>query len=139
MTTPITFNDLLLRANIDTLDVLALRHRPKEPELRKMLPWMAAEKPALYNAYQQCQTPSVEKAMGKAGHVASFIGHEPGKALFIGLYEVAGQKTLTLKEYWSTPRFQRLTELGMQGPAVVVKGTVPVFLAVPFFWATSRF
>ena len=43
----------------------------------------------LYNAYQQTQGKVVEKAMKKAEYVASFIGHEPGKALFVGLYKNA--------------------------------------------------
>jgi hypothetical protein len=49
----ITLNDILVGAGIDPKQVLVLRHRPNEPELRKVLPWLAAEKPATFNAYQQ--------------------------------------------------------------------------------------
>jgi hypothetical protein len=38
----------------------------------------------VYNAYQQTQGPRVEKQMLQASHVASFIGDEPGRALFVG-------------------------------------------------------
>jgi len=82
-------NILLADADIDPRTVLVMRHRPFEPELRKVLPWLAAEKPDVFNAYQQTQGEKLEKAMLGAKHVASFIGHEPGKAVFVGLYASA--------------------------------------------------
>jgi hypothetical protein len=39
-----TLNDLLRGNDIDSKRVFVLRHRPSEPELRKVLPWLAAEK-----------------------------------------------------------------------------------------------
>ena len=78
------FTDLLRGKGIEPQRVLVLRHRPLEPELRKVLPWLAAEKPEVFNAYQQTQTTQVEQEMARAGYVAAFIGHEPGKALFVG-------------------------------------------------------
>lgn len=44
--------DLLLSKNIDPQHVLVLRHRPIKPGLNKVLPWLAAEKPDVFNAYQ---------------------------------------------------------------------------------------
>ena len=73
-------NDLLREVSIDPDTTLVLRHRPKPAELRRVLPWLAVEKPEVFNAYQQTQGPKVEKQMLKASHVASFIGHEPGRA-----------------------------------------------------------
>jgi len=35
-------NDLLLGKDIDPKHVLVLRHRPHEPELNQVLPWLAA-------------------------------------------------------------------------------------------------
>jgi hypothetical protein len=81
------FNDLLKNADIDPKEVLILRHRPKEPGVRKVLPWLANERPDVFNAYQQTPSPKAEKAMARAKYVASFIGNAPGKALFIGLRE----------------------------------------------------
>lgn len=80
------FNELLVGKGIDPTDVLVLRHRPKEPKLNKVLPWLAAERPELFNAYQQTQHNKVESVLQKVKYVASFIGRQPGKALFIGLY-----------------------------------------------------
>lgn len=48
----ICFNDLLHKAEIDPKTVLVMRHRPTEAGLRKVLPWFAAERPEMFNAYQ---------------------------------------------------------------------------------------
>lgn len=53
--------------------------------------------------------------MTKAGYVASFIGHEPGKALYIGLYKIGASKPLTFAEYWRVPAYQQMRALGMRG------------------------
>jgi hypothetical protein len=68
---------------IDPKRVIVMRHRPHETELRKVLPWLAAEKPDVYNAYQQTQGEKVEKVMREdGGYLASFIWHQPSEALF---------------------------------------------------------
>ena len=108
-------NDLLVGKGIDPKQVLVFRHRPNEPELRKVLPWLAAEKPDIFNAYQQTQTKRVENAMLGARYVASFIGQQPGKALFIGLYEIGRSKPLTLEEFWQIPAYKELKPFGMRG------------------------
>jgi len=112
-------NDLFPGKRIDPRQVLVLRHRPHESELNKVLPWLAAEKPDLFNAYQQTQSKKLEKAMKAmtgAGYVASFIGHEPGKALFVGLYSIGASKPLSRKEYWQVPAYIELRErFGMRG------------------------
>ena len=93
-------NDLMLGKSIDPQKVLVFRHRPHEPGLCRVLPWLAAERPDIFNAYQQTQGEKVERAMEAmtgAGYVASFIGHEPGKALFVGLYSIGASKALNHK------------------------------------------
>lgn len=99
----VELNDILVKQGINPETVLVLRHRPTQPELRKVLPWLATEKPQIYNAYQQTQTPRVESQMKKAEYVASFIGHEPGKALFVGLYKRGKSRPLTKATYWKVP------------------------------------
>jgi hypothetical protein len=108
-------NDLLHGKGIDPKEVLVLRHRPPEPGLNRVLPWLAAEKPEVFNAYQQTQTEKVENAMKRAKHVASFLGHEPGRSLFIGLYSIGASKPLTREEYWQVPANIELKTFGMTG------------------------
>src|SRR5450759_4019623 len=107
-------NDLLLAKSIDPQQVLVLRHRPFEPELNKVLPWLAAEKPDVFNAYQQTQGDRVEKAMLGASYIASFIGREAGKALFVGLYTIGASKPLSFEEFWRLPAHIELKKFGMQ-------------------------
>jgi len=108
-------NDLLRGKDIDTQHVLLLRHRPWEAQLNKVLPWLAAERPELFNAYQQTQGEKVEQAMTRARYVAALIGHEPGKALFVGLYSVRGSKRITRKQFWEIHAYVQLRKLGMNG------------------------
>lgn len=111
-------NDLLRAQDIDPKLVLVFRHRPFEPELNRWLPYIAAEKPDVFNAYQQTQGEKVERVMkgleGK-GYVASFLGREPGKALFIGLYSIMKSKPLTYEQYWRVPAYKEMKKLGMKG------------------------
>jgi hypothetical protein len=92
-----------------------MRHSPAEPALKRVLPWLAAEQHDVYNAYQQTQGPSGEKQMLRAKWLASFIGHQPGKALYIGLYRVMGYRTLTYDEYWRVPAYQEMRQWGITG------------------------
>ncbi len=111
-------NDLFISREIDPKQVLVLRHRPHEPELNKVLPWLAAEKPEVYNAYQQTQGEKLQNVMEGmigSGYVASFIGHAPGKALFIGLYSIGDAKPLTLDEFWRVPAYVEMKAFGMKG------------------------
>lgn len=111
-------NDLFEMKGIEPKRVIVLRHRPHEPELSKVLPWLAAEKPDVFNAYQQTQGAKLEKAMASIsgfGYVASFIGHEPSKALFVGLYSIDKTEPLTRDKYWQVPPYKELKAFGMQG------------------------
>jgi hypothetical protein len=110
-------NDLLTGKAIDPHRVLVFRHRPSEPELNKALPWLAAERPEVFNAYQQTQGERLEgvmEAMKGNGFIASFLGREPGKALFIGLYAITGSRDLTYQEYWQIPAHAVLRGLGQK-------------------------
>ena len=111
-------NDLLKGKGFDPQHVLVLRHRPNEPELNKILPWLAAEKPDVFNAYQQTQGERVERAMQAmkgVGYAASFLGREPGKALFVGLYSIGESKPLSREEFWKVPEYIELKAFGMRG------------------------
>lgn len=109
-------NDLLRKVAVDPIRTMVMRHVPTEPPLRKVLPWLAAERPELYNAYQSAHGAAVENRLARATHLASFVGHEPGRALFVGLYQVAGHRRITREEFYAIEANQRLDELGAGGP-----------------------
>ena len=111
-------NDLLGYQKIDPANVLVLRHRPFEPDFNKVFSLLAADRTDLFEAYQQSQGVKLEKAMSDmigTGYIASFIACGAGKALFIGLYKIAGAVSLTHKQYWARPLHRELKTLGMQG------------------------
>jgi hypothetical protein len=112
---PWDLNALLTNGHIDPRQVIVMRHRPYEPELRKVLPWLAAEKPDVFNAYQQTQSEKVERVMLEAKFIASFIGHEPGKALFVGLYSIGKTRPLTYNQYWEVPGYIEMKVFGLEG------------------------
>jgi len=108
-------SDLLADRRIPLNDVLVMRHRPTEQELRKVLPWLAAEKPEIFNAYQQTQSERAEQALTRAKYLASFIGHEAGKAIFVGLYKVGKITPLTFAQYWEIPAYNEMKAMGHRG------------------------
>lgn len=111
-------NNLFQTQNIEPRNVIVLRHRPHEKNLNKVLPWFAAEKPAVFNAYQQAQGEKLQKvirSMSGHGYIASFIGHEPTKAVFIGLYSIGESKPLNFEQYWKIPENIEMKKFGMQG------------------------
>jgi hypothetical protein len=112
------FNDLLKSQGIPEEQVLVLRHRPPERKLRNFLPGFAEDEPELFNAYQQTQRPTVERMIERLkgkGYTASFIGLEPGKAWFVGLYKIVSSKPLTYEQFWAEPTHAKLKTFGMDG------------------------
>ena len=102
------FNDLLQRKKIDPKTVLVLRHSPKEPELFRVMHWLITDRPSTFNAYQQTQTPRVEKQMSRAKFVAAFFGHDLDKAAFVGLYEMKGNHLVTQTQLQKNPAHREL-------------------------------
>ncbi len=110
-------NDLLKAKDLDPKQVLVLRHKPKEPSLDKVLPWLASERHDLFDAFQQTQGLHLESTMKKlvgVGHIASFIRRGGGKALFVGLYSIESNP-LTYDKFWKVPAHRELKALGMKG------------------------
>lgn len=112
-------NDLLSKIGINPEAVILLRHKPWETQLAKVLPWLASEKPHLFNTFQSSHGIPLERAMQKLenrGYIASFIGHEAKKALFIGLYTIGSSRPLTIDQFWKIKANQELRDtFGMHG------------------------
>lgn len=113
------FNSLLVSAGYDPTHVVVLRHRPTEPPLRRALPWLAVERPEVFNSYQRIHGPAVERALDKLrgkGYVAAFIGLTAGKAVFVGLYKIEPTCTpLTHDNFWKIKEHRELQKLGDRG------------------------
>lgn len=109
-------NDILDKQGIDPALVIVIRHTPKEPELRKIFPWLVHEKPEVFNAYQQSQSRLVENALNDVvgtGYLASFIGLSPRTAVFAGLYRIRGAVPVNYEQFWSMEVNQSLRSFGL--------------------------
>lgn len=109
------FKDLLTKQGLDLDKVMVMRHRPTEPKMRKVLPWLAAEKPEVFNAYQQVQNPDAERALMKADFVASFIAQEEEKAVFVGLYHRGKWRPVTNEQFWMIPAVAEMKPFKLRG------------------------
>ena len=58
-----TLNELLDGEGISREEILILRHTPQESLLNREIGGLAAERPELFNIYQQTQSKRVEKQM----------------------------------------------------------------------------
>ncbi len=112
---PLTLNRLLEDSGVDLRQVVVFRHRPWEPALNRVFDWIVSERRDLFESYQDTHGPRAEGALLNARYVASFIRHGPKKALFVGLYEIASHRTLTVAEYQERPAHQELMAHGMGG------------------------
>lgn len=112
---PLTLNHLLENDGIELSDVLVFRHRPYEPQLNRIIGWMVAERPDLFECYQSTHAARTEAALARAKYLASFIRHGPGSALFVGLYSVQEVRPISIEEALSRPCHQELMALGMTG------------------------
>jgi hypothetical protein len=124
--------DLLRKEGIDPKGVLVMRHAPtKSRKLRAALPSLAKDDPDVFNAYQTTQPPRVEAAMAKAEYVASFIWHEPGKAIFAGLYHNLGGDEIACADLREKPAYKKLAEIDPESDAAFTRETCILFRLEP--------
>ena len=50
-----------------------------------------------------------------SGFIASFIGDEPGQALFVGLFAIRSSRQLSFEDYWQIPAYVEMKQFGLQG------------------------
>jgi hypothetical protein len=121
----VDLNDLFATESIDPQKVFVLRHRPTEPKLVRVLPWLAATRPDIFNAYQRTQGPRLERSMEAligSGLVASFIGLEAGRAVFAGLYSIRGAERRGPRASRRLPVYSELRSFGMRDWALEEAG-----------------
>lgn len=109
------FNRLLEMVDLDPAETLIVRHVPVEASLKRVLPWLVSERPNLWLAYQQIQWRTLEKAMTRGRHIASFIALEGSTATLAGIYRIGAWQELDFEGYRTFPGNRELEELGMTG------------------------
>jgi len=111
------FKDILRIAGIDPDlrdNVVLIRHRPFEPRLARVMPWLISERPDLFETYQSVPG-RPEIALRRANYMASFLGLRPGTAHFVGLYRIGESRDLDLDSFWAIPQNQALRDFGYHG------------------------
>ena len=108
----LTFIDILTKNEIETETTLIMRHRPEQPALARVLPWLADEHPDAFNAYQSTQNTKEQNQLKKAGLLASFVASGVGEAVFVGMYDVAIGKLRSASAINKIPAFAKLVEFG---------------------------
>lgn len=85
-------------------------HRPKPPHLRRMLPWIAAERPEVFDAYQSVHSRPAQATLRGRPLTLSFVTVAEGRLAFAGAFgvEVAGEQPLL--EIYAAPRFEVLRQ-----------------------------
>ncbi|PJK28324.1 GIY-YIG nuclease family protein [Minwuia thermotolerans] len=111
----VDLSDLLRLEGLEPKDVLVLRHRPPEPELARVLPWLADQRPDLFNAYQSTQNPRAESALSNAVYVAAFVVLDDGRVVFAGLYRNAGWSPMDRDAFRALDAHRELARFGMTG------------------------
>lgn len=101
--------DLLTSMDIEPELVLAMRHA--STEFRKKLWARPQSKP--FVDYQRGQGPYAKKKVFNKKYIASFIGREPGKAKFVGLYSVGKTRRMSAKSFYGMPENKTLLKFGM--------------------------
>lgn len=109
------FTALLKMEGFDPGEVLVVRHTPKEKSLKRVMPWLVAERPDLFLAYQRIQWSTLEKAMTRGRYFASFVAQDAGTATFAGIYRIGEWETLDYEGYCRFPGNAELEALGMSG------------------------
>ncbi len=107
----LVFGDLLIKCGLTPADVNVIRHRT-EISLRSRFPWIASEKPELFEYYQSTQSPTRERMLERRSYLASFVGLENGETIFVGVYRKRSATRLSKKDFEADERFQRLSALG---------------------------
>ena len=81
------FHELLIERGYMPDEVCVMRHTQKNPRnFDKLLDRWAHEEPEVFNNYQRGQGGPAATTLANANYLASFIGYEPGRARFVGLY-----------------------------------------------------
>ena len=109
----LTLADLLLKNNLAPDSTLVLRHSPTERSLREVFTMLVTRQHDTFNTYQSVQTLKVERQMDRATHVAAFYGLPNELAIFVGLYEQRGSRTITQADFEAMPTYQALVGFGM--------------------------
>lgn len=105
--TALGFNTLLEEEGISPQDVSMILHTTAIRKLRRMLPYLAGERPDLFEAYNSVHGEQATATLINRPFAATFVHTGNRKLLFVGLSEVSSEKR-PVEEIYADPRFDEL-------------------------------
>jgi len=101
------FNTVLEDEGISPSDVSLILHTTTIPKLRRMLPYLAGERPDLFAAYNSVHSTQATATLLNRPYAATFVRSENGNLLFVELGKVNTDE-LPKAEIYYDPRFEEL-------------------------------
>ncbi|MEO0911503.1 MAG: GIY-YIG nuclease family protein [Pseudomonadota bacterium] len=102
-------NTLLREAGLAPEACAVMLHTPQKPKLRRMLPWLAAERPDVFATYQSVHVRNVEPTLKARRNVVVFLDIGAGRQVLAGLYAVEGWEERPLEALDADPAFIALS------------------------------
>ncbi len=131
----VRLNVLLRDAGIAPEETAVILHTPKTPTLRRRLPWLAAERPDIFNAYQSIHSDSEGATLKTRRFLLSFVWISDGRQVFVSAYNVEGWEDWDLDRLDGAPAFAALAEMGDVWASAYARergrSTHPVFTLTP--------
>lgn len=109
MESSLDLSGLFRWAGLTLTDIAVMFHVSDKPALHRALPVLAAEEPALFDAFQNQHGPNVEATLLKRPILASFVPLQSGEHAFAGMFAVWGARFATWADLAADPRRQVLT------------------------------
>jgi len=106
------FNAMLTTAGFQLNRTVVVRHRPTERKLQAVLPWLVADRPDLFQVYQSFQEGRAAACLMRRAQVISFLGLEPGRAVFAGASQIGDATPVSEEIFQGTSGQAELFELG---------------------------
>ena len=114
----LTLGDLISSGGLTASTAVVVRHRPIERKLQAVLPWLVADRPDLFQVYQSFQERRAAACLMRRAHLISFLGLEPGRAVFAGAFQIGDATPVSEEIFQGTPGQAELFELGQSRSTV---------------------
>ncbi len=100
---------LLEDVGIDPTDVAIVLHSPKEPALKRVMPWLVVNEPDIFAAYQNNHPGNEEATLMRRKYLASFLLGPDGDFIFCGIFEIGTGARWTAADFEASGPFGALT------------------------------
>ena len=109
------FNALCREHGLDPATLTIMMHSGSSAKLRRLLPWIAAERPADLMTYSSYHSKPAERTLQGRRHSAVFVRVEGAGMVLAAVYEVIGWADRLLDDIDRDPKLRRIEEFYGEG------------------------